>query len=268
MRCRRWWMLMAVACALSLWLPGSGRAQSTTNAPATNATMVAEGTVETAPASQEAWIVKHLKAGGNTTIVQIILSVFGFGVVLERFARLRRKTIVPPGFSTQADELWKRGDWDGLEALCTKDDSVLARVIYAVMTHRRNDFSQVSTIAGDEASRAMRKHMQKCYPVAIVATLEPLLGLFGTVVGMIEAFDIVALAGSMGNPSILADSISKALVTTEVGLAIAMPALFIYHHFKSRAGSLSIELEEEVSDLLNDWFLVEKSTNKESGDAR
>ncbi len=266
MTCRGWRLLLLAGCVVFLGTFQRGLAQSAvTNAPATNAVATAESAAAVQSAGQEIWIIKHLKAGGTTTLVQLVLSVFGLGVVLERLAHLRRRTIVMPGFSEQADALWKRGDWAGLEALCGGDQSVLARVVQAVVKHRHNDFAQVSTIAGDEASRAMRKHMQKCYPVAIVATLEPLLGLFGTVVGMIEAFDIVALAGSMGNPAILADSISKALITTEVGLAIAMPALFIYHQFKTRVGSLSIELEEEVSELLSDWFL---SAKEEQGHAR
>lgn len=261
------WCALLVACSM-LIVCALRRAQAQTSGEAPTNEIATEQEAAAPPESQEIWIIKHLRAGGNTTIVQIILSVFGLGVVLERFAHLRRKTVISPGFAEKADGLRKRGDWTGLEALCAGDKSVLARVIQSVVKHRHNDFSQVSTMAGDEASRAMRKHMQKCYPVAIVATLEPLLGLFGTVVGMIEAFDMVALAGSMGNPSILADSIAKALITTEVGLAIAMPALFIYHHFKSLTASLSIELEEEVSALLNDWFLADNAGRKDSKNAR
>jgi biopolymer transport protein ExbB len=93
------------------------------------------------------------------------------------------------------------------------------------------------------------------YPLAAIATLAPLLGLFGTVVGMIEAFELVALAGNMGDPSILSGSISKALVTTEFGLIVAMPSIFFFGYFRMRTNMLAHLLEEEASVLTNEWLM-------------
>ena len=110
-------------------------------------------------------------------------------------------------------------------------------------------------LAGDLAGRDMRRHLQRAYPIAVVATLSPLLGLLGTVVGMIESFEIVAIAGSLGDASLMAGSISKALVTTAGGLVIAIPALGLYHLFKSRTQGLTMQLEGEVHELLTAWFM-------------
>ncbi|OVE76412.1 hypothetical protein BVX97_01100, partial [bacterium E08(2017)] len=88
----------------------------------------------------------------------------------------------------------------------------------------------------------------------------PLLGLFGTVIGMIGAFDVVASAGEMGNASLMAGDIAKALVTTAGGLVVAMPMLGAYHLFRTRTQSLAILLEEDMAELFSAWFL--KKNNK------
>ncbi|MCL1910012.1 MAG: MotA/TolQ/ExbB proton channel family protein, partial [Kiritimatiellaeota bacterium] len=109
--------------------------------------------------------------------------------------------------------------------------------------------------AEDKAGRELRLESRKAAMLALVATLAPLLGLFGTVVGLLEAFMKVAAVGEMGDPSLLADEIAKALVTTVAGLAIAMPALFCHNIFKNRLNLYAVILEEEVSDLVNNLFV-------------
>jgi len=133
--------------------------------------------------------------------------------------------------------------------------STLGKVIAFIVRHRANPINDVSAAVGDIASRDIGRHMMLLYPLAPVAVISPLLGLFGTVVGMIEAFEVVATAGVMGDPSLLASSISKALVTTAWGLIVAMPTLFFYHLFKLRTNALAKLLEEEGSTLLTEWLM-------------
>ena len=90
-----------------------------------------------------------------------------------------------------------------------------------------------------------------------MATVSPLLGLLGTVIGMIGAFDKVAAAGSLGDASLLGGDISKALITTGAGLTIAVPALVLYHYFKSRTNMFGLLLEEEASELISSWYGAE-----------
>ncbi|MCL1835761.1 MAG: MotA/TolQ/ExbB proton channel family protein [Oscillospiraceae bacterium] len=111
-------------------------------------------------------------------------------------------------------------------------------------------------MAGDTASRSMRILLQKIYPLQVIAALSPLLGLLGTVVGMILAFEKVSGAGSLGNAAILADDISLALMTTMAGLCIAVPMLVCYHIFRSRIVRHSVLLESEVNRLMAKWFLA------------
>ena len=118
---------------------------------------------------------------------------------------------------------------------------------------------EVSEVCGDMVSRDLAGHYQRAYPLGIVATLEPLLGLLGMILGMISTFETVAIAGSLGDASQLAAGISEALVTTGLGLAIAIPFLALYHFFKHRTASFGVLLEEDVTSLLSEWLMQKQS---------
>lgn len=201
----------------------------------------------------EAFLLK-LKQGGTTMVFLFLASVAMVGYTIERMINLRSSAIVPDGLAERADELWREERWDELVNLPEKSNSTLARVIAVIARHRNEGMADVSTMAGDAASRDMRRQSQKAYPLAVVATVSPLLGLLGTVIGMIGAFDKVAAAGSLGDASLLGGDISKALITTGTGLSIAVPALVLYHWFKSRTNYYALMLEEEVGALMAAWF--------------
>lgn len=204
--------------------------------------------------STQAWLTK-MKQGGWTIPVQGFLSIIVVTFTLERLFNLRRKRIVPDGLAARAKALWKQGNFAQLskEALATR--SILGDILAFIVQHRDAPMQDVSVACGDIASRELRRHMGRVYPLAMVATLAPLLGLFGTVDGMIDSFDAVVLAG-LGDAGVLAGGISKALITTAVGLEVAIPSLFIYHSLKNRTNGLSVQLEEQVTDLVTTWMMA------------
>lgn len=216
---------------------------TSTNAAGTNAVRYTSG-----------WGQK-LKEGGTTALVQIALSVFGAGFIFERFFRLRRKFVVPEGLADRARELWKAGKFDELEKYGDTEPSTLGRVIAFIARNRRSPMLEVSEVCGDMVTRELNAHYQRAYPMGIVATLEPLLGLLGMILGMIETFETVALAGALGDATQLASGISEALVTTGLGLAIAIPFLALYHVFKMKTSGFGSLLEEEVTSLLSEWLM-------------
>ena len=199
--------------------------------------------------------VERLEQGGLTMYFLAALSVVALTFSLERLVRLKRKAIFPDGLMDRAKALWAEGQYDELLDLCQRTPSTLATVIEAFVRHRHCTPQELSMLAGDLAGRDMRRHLQGAYPIAIVATLSPLLGLLGTVIGMIESFEVVAIAGSLGDASMLAGGISKALVTTATGLVIAVPSLGLYHFFKTRTQAHTMALEGEVHELLTSWFM-------------
>ena len=202
--------------------------------------------------------ISKLKETGMTGMVLVLISVVGFSFAFERLCNLRKVNIVPAGLASECDRLWRAGDYDALKALAKDRPSTLARIVALLADHKEGSHADVANLAGDVASREMRVHLQRAYPLAVVATVSPLLGLFGTVYGMIGAFESVALAGKMGDPSIMAGDISFALMTTALGLVIAVPALISYHFFRVRSNILALALEEQTNHLLIRWFPVGK----------
>lgn len=196
-----------------------------------------------------------LQEGGATALVQIAVSIFGAMFIFERFFNLRREKIIPRGLGRKARELWRAGDFAALEALGETVPSTLGRAISWVVKHRHAAYADVSVGAGDIISQEIEVHHQKAYPLGVVATLEPLLGLLGMILGMIATFEVVALAGALGNPAQLAGGISEALITTGLGLAIAIPFLALFHFFKSRTNMYASLVEREMTGLLSEWFL-------------
>lgn len=209
--------------------------------------------VEEAPAAGNP-LFEKLKGSGKTGVALFLISVAGFSFAFERLVNLRRANVAPQGLAADADARWQAGDIEGLKQLASQRSSTLGRVILSMVDHRKASHADISVIAGDLASREMRQHLLRAYPLAVVATISPLLGLFGTVYGMIGAFESVALAGEMGDPSVMAGDISYALITTALGLVIAVPALAVYHYLRIRTRLLSLSLEEQASHLVSRWF--------------
>ena len=209
---------------------------------------------ETPESVLDQWTL-YLKQGGKTMWFIGLLSVLGLGCALERFWNLRRSRIVPAGFAGDVVRAWREGAFGQVEELCAKNRSVLARVVETMLEHRdAEDFQAAKVFAEDKAGRELRLEGRKSAMLATVATLAPLLGLFGTVLGLLEAFGTVAALGEMGDASVLADSIGKALVTTVAGLAVAMPALFVHGILRNRLSLYSVILEEEIATIVSRAF--------------
>jgi biopolymer transport protein ExbB len=200
---------------------------------------------------QDLNLFDQLVAGGTGVVVIAALSVLALAVCLERLWRFRGKLIATPGLVDRLLPLWQTSDHAGLQAVLTADRSVLARIAAFVLQHRQAGTAAVSARAGDIASLALRQHQHKAYPLAVVATVAPIVGLLGTVIGMIESFHVIAYAGGMGDPALLAGGISKALVNTAAGLAVALPALGMHHFFKNRLVAVGLELEREANRFID-----------------
>jgi biopolymer transport protein ExbB len=200
-------------------------------------------------------LVEQVAEGGAAVLVTLGLSILFLAVTIERFLHLRTRAVVPGDLLARVQPLWAAGRFAELDMLLADDGSTLARVIAFMVAHRHQPYAVVSSAAGDIASMALRQHQQKAYALAIVATVAPIVGLLGTVLGMIDAFHVIAYVDGMGNPALLAGGISKALVNTAAGLTVALPALGMHHYFKHRLATLGLLLEQQINALLNQRFL-------------
>ncbi|HSW03067.1 MotA/TolQ/ExbB proton channel family protein [Aquabacterium sp.] len=194
----------------------------------------------------------QLAAGGTGIWVIAALSLLAIAVALERLHRFRPSAVVPPALVDQAVPLWQAGRFDELEALLQRHDSVLARTLRLLAAQRtRWPADALAARASESASRALRAEQQRAYPLAVVATVAPIVGLLGTVVGMIEAFHVIAFSGGLGDAALLAGGISKALVNTAAGLSVALPSLALHHFFRHRLVLCGLAMEEELERLLD-----------------
>jgi biopolymer transport protein ExbB len=208
----------------------------------------------TTPAAmaQEIDFVEQLTGGGIGVLVIAALSLLMLTVALERFAHFRKRRIVPDGLVESVLPLWQNSNPALLQQVLQKSDSTLARVISYLVTQRGQDARSLAEGAADIASLELRTHQQKAYPLAVVATVAPIVGLLGTVIGMIEAFHVIAFSGAMGDPALLAGGISKALINTAAGLSVALPALGLHHYFKNRQVMFGLSLERHIHRLIHE----------------
>ncbi|MGM9486596.1 MotA/TolQ/ExbB proton channel family protein [Ideonella sp. YS5] len=205
-------------------------------------------------------LVEQVAEGGAAVLVTLGLSILFLAVTLERLLHLRTRAVVPGDLVARVQPLWTAHQFAELEKLLADDDSTLARVIAWMVAHRHQPYAVISSAAADIASMELRQHQQKAYALAIVATVAPIVGLLGTVLGMIDAFHVIAYSEGMGNPALLAGGISKALVNTAAGLTVALPALGMHHFFKHRLATLGLALERQVNALINQRFLPQPET--------
>jgi biopolymer transport protein ExbB len=198
-------------------------------------------------------LIKRFEDGGMTMWGLLLLSVLGITFCLERLWNQRGGAIAPAGFLVAVEAKVKAGDWDAVRALAAANRSIAGRIVAALAREPGASKAELDTLAGEIAGRQMRSHHQRIYPLAIVSTLAPLMGLLGTVSGIIKSFDVIAVTGTLGDATLLAGGISEALIATAFGLLIAIPALGLYHVFKIRLNLAGTVLEERISNLIAVW---------------
>lgn len=210
-----------------------------------------------APAAfgQEINFVEQLTEGGIGIVVIGALSLLMVAVALERFVHFRKIRVAPDGLVESVLPLWQSRDFARMQQVLQASDSTLARVISHLATQGKHDTRALGEGASDIASLELRVHQQKAYPLAVVATVAPIVGLLGTVIGMIEAFHVIAFSGAMGDPALLAGGISKALINTAAGLSVALPALGLHHYFKNRQVMFGLALERHIHELMQVWLV-------------
>ena len=196
------------------------------------------------------WI-QELTNGGITMIAIGVLSVMGVALVLERLVAVSRQRIVPPEVIKNLNTYLKAGDGSNLYQCCKERPDPLSQTMTFVLENWNEPCEFVRSGASDIASRSIRNHLSRVQLLAAVAGLAPLLGLLGTMIGMIEAFKLVSIYGDDGGAAILASSISKALITTAAGLVVAIPTLAAYHLIRTRLLRMAGDLEAAVGSVIN-----------------
>ena len=190
-----------------------------------------------------------IQAAGWPIYFLLLASVIALALIIERFVSLRAPKIIPPLLLEEAIGVYKRQGVDEDMLARLAKDSPLGTVLAAGLRNHRSS-RYVMKEAIDEAGRHVAHDLERFLTtLGTIATAAPLLGLFGTVIGMIEIFGSQGPTGT--NPQQLAHGISVALYNTAFGIAIAIPALIFYRHFKNKVDGYVVQMEQAASKLID-----------------
>ena len=187
--------------------------------------------------------------GGIFMYPIIFCSIVALGIFLERLWVLRRKHIIPEAFIRNVEELLKKQKISDAVFLCQSDTSSIAKIFLAGLRSTQKGMWLVKEAIEERGSREATTLEKNVGILSTVANLTPLLGLLGTVSGMIKTFNAISVHG-IGNPAPLAGGIAEALITTAAGLCIAIPTLVCYRFLKDKANALIFEMEENSIRLV------------------
>lgn len=193
-------------------------------------------------------------AGGWLMVPIGVCSVIGLAFIVERSVRLRSGRLGDTGFGTKLVETVQQGGAADGYVLCLRTSTSQARVLEAGLRRPDATWFEREKAVEDAGAREVARLSANLRPLVVIGMIAPLLGLLGTVWGMIEAFSSIALAEGLGRPEALAAGISQALVTTAAGLAVAIPVQAAYYWFRSRIDRFvrtTEDVYQEVSDLLH-----------------
>lgn len=200
-------------------------------------------------------LVTIIRKGGPVMIPIIGCSFLLVTVLFERLIMLRWGRIIPRPFVRRFLHQVREGQLEPAQALlvCEENGSPVAKIFAAAVKRWGRPAVEVEQAVLDEGERTVNQLRRNLRVFNGVATVSPLLGLLGTVFGMIRTFNDIAAQGAMGRADQLANGISEALITTAAGLTIAIPALILYMYFVGRVDAMVIELDslgQQLADII------------------
>ncbi|MCD4750071.1 MAG: MotA/TolQ/ExbB proton channel family protein [Thermoanaerobaculales bacterium] len=195
-------------------------------------------------------ILNILRSGGLVMIPLGLLSLVALAIVLERFWRLRSGNFMKPAVVSTLRELLVGGHFKQAVTYCKSNPGPFSDLVATLVENRFAPYDELKQIMEDTARHRLYGLQRGLGALGTIVAGAPLLGLLGTVIGMIKIFSVVASAGSQVTEA-LSLGISEALITTASGLIIAIPALFAHSFLESRAGGIITDMETQLIDLLH-----------------
>lgn len=195
-------------------------------------------------------MLELIKAGGWPMLPLLLLGVVTLAIILERFWSLRRNEIMPPGLGEEVRNWAARGKLDPSHVESLRNNSPLGSLLAAALDVRHRPREQIRERIEDTGRHVVHRMERFLNALGTIAAAGPLLGLLGTVVGMIQMF-LGILDHGVGDVNQLAGGIGKALVCTATGMIVAIPALMFHRYFKGRIAGYVIEMEQQATALLD-----------------
>jgi biopolymer transport protein ExbB len=202
-------------------------------------------------------ILAELQKGGVVMIPLLLGSVLGLAIVLERGFGLRYRKILVPEIVTAINKIRSPEDVRVAERICEANPGPFASIALTTLQNQDLPREELKEVILDQGRQEVRVLERGLVMLETIAAAAPLLGLLGTVIGMIKVFNVISQQG-IGQASVLSGGISEALITTVTGLAIGIPALVAFNYFTNKAESLVMDIEKHSATLLRRFRFLSK----------
>jgi len=190
-----------------------------------------------------------VKAGGIMMGPIILASIVTAAIFLERLWTLQTKRVLPAELTEKVWRWVEQGQIQDKHIAALQQNSPLGKILAAGLANRNRDRVVIREAIEDTGRHVVHELDRFIGTVGTIASLSPLMGLLGTVFGMIRTFNAITTAG-IGNPASLAGGIAEALITTAAGLTVAIPALLAYKYLRGRVQALVVQMEKEAMKLV------------------
>ncbi|MGR8999182.1 MAG: MotA/TolQ/ExbB proton channel family protein [Gammaproteobacteria bacterium] len=191
-----------------------------------------------------------IKSGGWLMLPIILCSIGAMGIIVERFWSLQKKKILPPELVPQVWRLFQEQKLDAVALRRLKTSSPLGSILAAGLANSHHGRSVMKECIEESGRKVVHDLERYLNSLGTIAAITPLLGLLGTVFGMIQVFSAITTAG-VGDPTVLAGGISVALITTAAGLTVAIPSLIFHRFFERLVDEYVVNMEEEALRLID-----------------
>ena len=195
-------------------------------------------------------VLELVTAGGWLMVLILLSSIVAVAICIERLYTLNPKKIAPPHLLATVWKQLKAGELDANKLKTLKQSSPLGRILAAGLANAYHGRDVMKESIQEAAGHVVHELERYLNTLGTIAAVAPLLGLLGTVMGMIRVFAEIMAQGT-GNASVLAGGISEALITTAAGLSVAIPALVMHRYFVGRIDGIVVELEQETIKLVD-----------------
>jgi len=195
-------------------------------------------------------MLEIIVAGGWLMAPILLCSTLAVAIVIERFWALRPSKVVPEGVGAMVEEWAARHELDLEHLNRLRSESALGKVLAAALANRHRSRDVIKEAVEDTGRHVVHELERFLNALGTIAGISPLLGLLGTVIGMIQVFSAILLHG-VGNANELAGGISVALITTAAGLTVAIPAYFFHRYFKGVVAEYVVSMEEQAISLIS-----------------
>ena len=194
-------------------------------------------------------MLEIVKSGGWVMLPIIICSIMAAAIILERLWTLQQRRVLPLHLTRSVWEWVSKDELNREHIKSLNDSSPLGQILAAGLMNRHRNREIMKESIEDTGRHVVHDLQRYLTPLGTIAAISPLLGLLGTVIGMVKVFAAITIQG-VGNPAVLAGGISEALITTAAGLTVAIPALIGYRYLRGRVEGLVIKMEKEAITLV------------------